>query len=141
MDDWAVGSHTSKAVGRGAHGGRSPLSHKIEMFCNGMLERSEPRNKESMTSTIATTGTTETTKTAHTPVIKLTELERVQKSSEHEFGICSSCDAGLDSQDDFVCSVVADDVKVRCNACYDYYAEEESLATMCGLVHYDEFSF
>jgi hypothetical protein len=36
---------------------------------------------------------------------------------------------------------VADDVKVRCNACHDYYAEEESLATMCGLVSYDEFSF
>ena len=141
MDDWAVGSHTSKAVGRGAHGGRSPLSHKIEMFCNGMLERSEPRNKESMTSTIATTGTTETKKTRHEPGIKLTELERVQKSSEHEFGICSSCDAGLDSQDDFVCSVVADDVKVRCYACYDYYAEEESFATMRGLVSYDEFSF
>jgi hypothetical protein len=112
-----------------------------------MLECNEPINKErkqSMTSTIATTGTTGTTGTTATtqrPVIKLTELERTEKSSEHEFGICSSCDAGLDSQDDFVCSVVADDVKVRCNACHDYYAEEESLATMCGLVSYDEFSF
>ena len=141
MDDWAVGSHTSKAVGRGAHGGRSPLSHKIEMFCNGMLERSEPRNKESMTSTIATAGTTETKKTRHKPGIKLTELERFEKSNEHPFGLCGSCDAGLDNREDFVCSVVADDVKVRCNACYDYYAEEESLATMCGLVHYDEWSF
>jgi hypothetical protein len=94
-----------------------------------------------MTSSIATTGTTGTKKTRHEPGIKLTELERTEKSCEHEFGICSSCDAGLDSQDDFVCSVVADDVKVRCNACYDYYAEEESHATMCGLVSYDEFSF
>ena len=109
-----------------------------------MLECNEPINKErkqSMTSTIATTGTTGTTATTQRPVIKLTELERTEKSCEHEFGICSSCDAGLDSQDDFVCSVVADDVKVRCNACHDYYAEEESLATMCGLVSYDEFSF
>jgi predicted amidophosphoribosyltransferase len=94
-----------------------------------------------MTSTIATTGTTETTKTAHTPVIKLTELERFEKSNEHPFGLCSSCDAGLDNREDFVCSVVADDVKVRCNACYDYYAEEESFQTFIGLVHYDEWSF
>ena len=93
-----------------------------------------------MTSTIATTGTTGTTKTTPIPDIKLTELERVQKSSEHEFGICDSCDAGLDSQDDFVCSAVADGLKVRCNACYDYYAIEESISTMFGL-SYDEFSF
>ena len=37
--------------------------------------------------------------------------------------------------------VAIDDVKVRCYACYDYYAEEESFATMRGLVSYDEFSF
>jgi len=88
--------------------------------------------------------TTETagSATRHQPVIKLTELERVQKSIEHPHGICSSCDAGLDDPNDFVCSVVADGVNVRCNACHNYYAEEESLATMCGLVvHYDNWSF
>ena len=93
-----------------------------------------------MTSTIATTGTTETTKTAHTPVIKLTEIERAQKSCEHEFGICSSCDAGLDSQDDFVCSYVADDMKVRCNACHNYFEEEESFQKFIGLLNYDQWT-
>ena len=93
-----------------------------------------------MTSTIATTGTTGITKTAYIPVIKLTELERVQKSSEHEFGICDTCDASLDNREDFVVSVVADGLNVRCNACYDYYAIEESISTMFGL-SYDEFSF
>jgi predicted amidophosphoribosyltransferase len=93
------------------------------------------------TETTGTTGTTGTTKTAHTPVIKLTELERAQKSTEHEFGICGSCDAGLDNQEDFVSSNVADSLKVRCNACYHYYAEEESFQKFIGLVHYDEWSF
>jgi len=96
--------------------------------------------KESMTSTIATTGTTETTKTAHTPVIKLTEIERAQKSCEHDFGICSSCDAGLDSHDDFVCSYVADDMKVRCNACHNYFEEEESFQKFIGLLNYDQWT-
>ena len=93
-----------------------------------------------MTSTIATTGTTGITKTAYIPVIKLTELERVQKSSEHEFGICDTCDTGLDNREDFVCSVVEYVLHVRCNNCHYYYEEEESIATMCGLIQKDEFS-
>ena len=90
--------------------------------------------------TIATTGTTGTRETAYTPVIKLTEIERAQKSCEHDFGICSSCDAGLDNHDDFVSSIVADGFKTRCNACYHYYAEEESFQKFIGLVHYDQWT-
>ena len=74
------------------------------------------------------------------PVIKLTELERVIKSSEHEFGICDTCDTGLDNREDFVCSVVEYVLHVRCNNCHYYYEEEESIATMCGLIQKDEFS-
>ena len=90
--------------------------------------------------TIATTGTTGTRETAYTPVIKLTEIERAQKSCEHDFGICSSCDAGLDNHEDFVSSIVADDMKVRCNACYHYYAEEESFQKFIGVLHYDQWT-
>ena len=95
-----------------------------------------------MTSTLATTATTTPTGTTHQPVITLTEQEREEIYLQHEYGICSSCDTGLDDPADFVSSVVADDLIVRCTACYHYYAEEESLATMCGLIaDYDEFSF
>ena len=103
------------------------------------------QDKERMTSTIATTGTAATTEPAVTthyqPVIRLTEQEREEIYLQHEYGICSSCDTGLDDPADFVSSVVGYDLIVRCTACYHYYAEEESLATMCGLTHYDEFSF
>ncbi len=51
MHYWAVGSHTSKAVGQGVHGGRSPLSQKIEMFSDGMVEYSDKQNTKTMAAT------------------------------------------------------------------------------------------
>jgi hypothetical protein len=45
----AVGSHTSKAVGQGAHGGRSPLSRKIEMFCDGLVDCSDQEHSNERT--------------------------------------------------------------------------------------------
>jgi predicted amidophosphoribosyltransferase len=109
------------------------------MVCWNATNEETTSSMQTITTT-ETTGTTGTTKTAHTPVIKLTQIERAQKSCEHEFGICSSCDAGLDSHDDFVSSIVANDMKVRCNACYHYYAEEESFQKFIGLLHYDQWT-
>jgi hypothetical protein len=80
------------------------------------------------------------TTTKHQPAIKLTQIERDEKCSQHEFGICDTCDAGLDNRDDFVVTLVADGIKVRCNACEIYYQVEESVETIfCSC--YDEFSF
>jgi hypothetical protein len=99
------------------------------------------QHKERMTSTIATTETTEPMVTTRQPVIRLTQEERQDKCLEHEYGICDSCDTGLDAPDDFVSSVVAYELHVRCISCYHYYAEEESIARMCGFSDFDEFSF
>lgn len=90
--------------------------------------------------TAATTATTATTH--YQPVIRLTQREREEKCLEHEYGICDSCDTGLDDPADFVSSVVAYELHVRCLSCYHYYEDEESIATMCGIIAvYDEFSF
>ena len=95
-----------------------------------------------MTSNLETTTTATATATAtkDTPTIQLTLIERDEKSCQHEFGICDTCDAGLDNRDDFVVTVVADEIKVRCNACEIYYQVEESVETIFGSC-YDEFSF
>lgn len=78
--------------------------------------------------------------TKNQPAIKLTQFERDEKSSQYEFGICETCDAGLDNRDDFVVTVVADGIKVRCNNCDFYYQVDESVETIFGSC-YDEFSF
>jgi hypothetical protein len=63
----------------------------------------------------------ETTKT-HEPGFKLTQEERMKKFDEHKFGLCVSCDSGLDDRADF-----APDPRfprgfsLMCNACVDYY--------------------
>jgi hypothetical protein len=74
------------------------------------------------------------------PRIRLSQIEREEKSSQHKFGICCSCDAGLDDRADFAITVVADGIKVRCNDCECYYQVEESIDTMFGSC-YDEWSF
>lgn len=74
------------------------------------------------------------------PRIRLSQFERDEKSSQHKFGICCSCDAGLDDRADFAITVVADGIKVRCNDCESYYQVEESIDTMFGSC-YDEWSF
>ena len=88
-----------------------------------------------MTSNLETT-TTATATTKHKPTIKLTRIERDEKSCQHEFGICNTCDAGLDNRDDFVITVVADGLNVRCNACEGYYQVEESVENLFDT--YDE---
>ena len=70
----------------------------------------------------ATTGAWAITK--HAPGFKLTKEERDIKSDEHQFGLCCSCDAGLDDRADFVCQSKKDgELSLMCNACSDYYIE------------------
>ena len=58
----------------------------------------------------------------HVPGFKLTEEERDIKSDEHKYGLCCSCDAGLDDRADFVCHSKKDgELTLKCNACDDYY--------------------
>ena len=94
-----------------------------------------------MTSNLETTTTATATATAtkDTPTIQLTLIERDEKSCQHEFGICDTCDAGLDNHDDFVITVVADRLNVRCNACESYYQVKESVETLFDTSH-DEWT-
>jgi len=63
----------------------------------------------------------ETTKT-HEPGFKLTQEERMTKFDEHKFGLCVSCDAGLDDRADFTTDPrFPRGFALMCNACVDYY--------------------
>ena len=71
--------------------------------------------------TTTTTTTTTPTKT-HEPGFKLTQEERMKKFDEHKFGLCVSCDAGLDDRADFTTDPrFPRGFALMCNACVDYY--------------------
>ena len=68
-------------------------------------------------------------KQQHVPGFKLTLEERDIKSDEHKYGLCCSCDAGLDDRADFVCHSKKDgELTLRCNACDEYYTQGPSYA-------------
>ena len=67
--------------------------------------------------TATATATTVMAVEKHTPGFKLTEEERAKKHDLHKFGLCCSCDNGLDDRADFIC----DKAGLMCNACCDYY--------------------
>lgn len=64
----------------------------------------------------------EETKKTHVPGFKLTEEERMKKCDQHKYGICVTCDAGLDDRADFTCDPrLPGGFSLMCNACFDYY--------------------
>jgi hypothetical protein len=65
----------------------------------------------------AVTAAAATSAEKHTPGFKLTEDERSKKHDLHKYGLCCSCDNGLDDRADFIC----DTAGLMCNACCDYY--------------------
>ena len=74
--------------------------------------------------TATATATAVVPSTEHVPGFKLTSEQRDIKSDEHKYGLCCSCDAGLDDRADFVCQSKKDgELSLMCNACSDYYIE------------------
>ena len=72
-------------------------------------------------SAVETTTTTTTTKT-HVPGIKLTHEERMTKFDQHKYGVCVTCDTGLDDRADFTCDPrMPGGFSLMCHACSDYY--------------------
>jgi hypothetical protein len=62
--------------------------------------------------------------TKHIPGFKLTKEQRDIKSDEHQFGLCCSCDAGLDDRADFICDTRENGgFALMCNACSEFYTE------------------
>ena len=58
----------------------------------------------------------------HAPGFKLTQEERMKKFDEHKYGMCVSCDAGLDDRATFqVDPRFPRGFAMMCNACIDYY--------------------
>jgi hypothetical protein len=53
---------------------------------------------------------------------KLTPEERAIKSGKHKFGLCSSCDEGLDDRAHFHAYFNDEKMELTCNACDDYFA-------------------
>lgn len=67
----------------------------------------------------------------HEPGIKLTHEERMTKFDQHKYGLCVSCDNGLDDRADFTCDPrLLSGFAMMCNACVDYY--NKNGYTSCG---------
>ena len=61
-------------------------------------------------------------KKPHEPGFKLTQEERMKKFDQHKYGMCVSCDAGLDDRADFECDPrFPRGFAIMCCACIDYY--------------------
>ncbi len=52
---------------------------------------------------------------------KLTPEERAKKSGQHKFGLCESCDTGLDDRAHFHCYFTDEKMVLTCNACDSYF--------------------
>ena len=62
------------------------------------------------------------TKHTHKPGLKLTQDERTKKFDEHDYGLCVSCDTGLNHQSDFTCDPrLPGGFALMCTACFEYY--------------------
>ncbi len=83
------------------------------------------------TATATSTGVSvlapDTTKN-HVPGYKLPVEERMQKFDQHKFGLCVSCDAGLDDYSDFVRDPVTFTPGLMCNDCVHFYNAGSSVA-------------
>ena len=82
---------------------------------------------------LATTAVTLTTKpdavatTTDAPYnFKLTPEERATKSRQHKFGLCESCDTGLNDRADFHCHFDDAKMTLTCNACDSYFSGGDS---------------
>jgi len=61
-------------------------------------------------------------KKPHKPGFKLTHEERMTKCDQHKYGICVTCDAGLDDRADFTCDPrMPGGFALMCHGCFDYY--------------------
>ena len=72
--------------------------------------------------TAAATSVTVSASKTHEPGFKLTQEERMKKFDEHKYGLCVTCDAGLDDRADFTCDPRnPGGFALMCNECGDYY--------------------
>ena len=102
---------------------------KLKYFLFFMIDDRNLPKTLTMTTTTATNYWTATAAavTVATPDVvapynfKLTPEERATKSSQHQFGLCDSCDTGLNDRADFHCHFDDDKMTLTCNACDSYF--------------------
>jgi hypothetical protein len=75
-------------------------------------------------STSASVLAVDTTTKTHVPGYKLPLEERMKKFDTHKFGLCVSCDAGLDDYDDFERDPVTFTPGLMCHDCIHYYKKD-----------------
>jgi len=64
----------------------------------------------------------------HVPGYKLPVEERMKKFDEHKFGLCVSCDAGLDEPNDFMRDPVTFTPGLMCHDCIHYYSSPHPMS-------------
>jgi exo-beta-1,3-glucanase (GH17 family) len=74
------------------------------------------------TTTVSNPDTTDSLRAAGPYNFKLTPEERRVKSGQHKFGLCDSCDAGLNDRADFHCHFNETKMTLTCNACDSYFS-------------------
>jgi len=58
----------------------------------------------------------------HEPGFKLTHEERMKKCDQHKYGVCVTCDVGLDDRADFTCDPrMPGGFSLMCHSCFDYF--------------------
>ena len=91
-------------------------------------------SKTAATTTSASASAVDTTTKTHVPGYKLPLEERMKKFDEHKFGLCVSCDAGLDDRDDFMRDPVTLTCGLMCHDCVHHYTKAGYVG--CGYGHY-----
>ena len=82
-----------------------------------------------MATATATATATALTTTNPFPV-QLTKEQRDEKRCDYQFGLCDTCDAGLDDRGEVNFHYRADGtVETLCDACHNYYIEGPCYAT------------
>jgi hypothetical protein len=68
--------------------------------------------------------------TTNTFPVPLTKEQRDEKSCDYQFGLCDTCDAGLDDRGEVNFHYCADGtIETLCDACNNYYIEGPCYAT------------
>jgi hypothetical protein len=76
----------------------------------------------------------------HKPGLKLTQEERMKNFDQHKFGLCVTCDTGLDDRTDFTCDPrFPQGFALMCNACVEYY--NKNGYTSCGYGPFSNAAF
>ena len=98
-----------------------------------------PATAAPATATAATTPATVVV-TEHKPGLKLTREERMTNFDKHQYGLCVSCDAGLDDRADFTCDPrFPQGFALMCHACFNYY--NKNGYTSCGYGPFSNAAF